>query len=126
MARYAIAFDLDTTAMDEDGMTDAEKTQVYQTEVPEALNQCGFTDHLQGSLYATETKDAPIKAILQLQSILQQEAPNFCRYADRIHIFRLEDWSDVTDIIGTSPADSSPVAEKELEEQQLEEAASSS
>jgi len=108
--------------MDDDGMTQSEKVQVYQTEIPDALERCGFTDHLQGSLYATKTKDAPIKAIMQLRSVLQQHAPNFCQYASRIHVFRLEDWSDVTDVIGTgmTSTSSSLGADEELEEQELQ------
>jgi virulence-associated protein VapD len=54
MAQYAIAFDLDTAQMTQDGLKPADKTGIYQTEIPEALEQCGFTAHLQGSLYATD------------------------------------------------------------------------
>ena len=125
MAQYAIAFDISTSDMRAGGMTQSEITRVYQTEIPEALNRCGFTQHLQGSLYATEAEKTPLRAIMQLQNQLQQYAPNFCQYATRIHVFRLEDWSDVTDVIGTtgSPASGPPSAEEEIEEQEVQEEA---
>jgi len=119
MAQYAIAFDLDTTLMDSHGLQRADKTRIYQTEIPQALEQCGFTDHLQGSLYATSADQNPITAILQLQSTLKAHAPNFCKYAKRVHVFRLEDWSDVTAVISDHAAAGPPTAEEELEEEEL-------
>lgn len=35
MAQYAIAFDLDTTAMTHAGLTPSDRTKVYQKEIPE-------------------------------------------------------------------------------------------
>lgn len=119
MAQYAIAFDLDTTLMDKDGLQKADKTRIYQTEIPHALQRCGFTEHLQGSLYATSADQNPITAILQLQSTLKACAPNFCKYVKRVHVFRLEDWSDVTTVISDHPAAGLPTAEEELEEEEL-------
>ncbi len=118
MAQYAIAFDLDTRQMNADGLTNADKTNVYQTEIPQALQGCGFTVHLQGSLYATQANQNPIAAIMQLQGVMRADAPRFCRYVRRVHVFRLEDWSDVTEIIADRPAAAEPTAEEELEEQE--------
>lgn len=75
MALYAIAFDMDTVAMRDDGLTDGDRTQVYQTEIPQALARCGFTAHPQGSLYRTETAQDPIRALMKLQSTMTQDAP---------------------------------------------------
>lgn len=118
MAHYAIAFDLDTTAMNQAGLTPADKTRIYQTEIPNALDLCGFTAHPQGALYHTEAEQNPITAIMQLQSSLRNHAPNFCRYVRRVHVFRMEEWSDVTALIANRAAAPAPDAAEELAEQE--------
>ncbi|MEI4948710.1 hypothetical protein U1530_00555 [Aeromonas caviae] len=118
MAHYAIAFDLDTTAMTAAGLTPADKTRIYQTEIPGALARCGFTAHPQGSLYHTEAEQNPITAIMQLQSSLQTHAGNFCRYVKRVHVFRMEEWSDVTTLIANRPAAEVPTPDEELAKQE--------
>lgn len=118
MAHYAIAFDLDTNAMKADGLTKSDSTRIYQTEIPRALASCGFSVHAQGSLYHTEAEQNPINAIMQLQSALTGKAPNFCRYVSRAHVFRMEEWSDVTNLISQKPAAQTPTGEEELAEQE--------
>lgn len=118
MAQYAIAFDLDTRQMNADGLTPADKTRIYQKEIPTALNSCGFTAHPQGSLYHTETEQNPINAVMQLQSSLQNLAPSFCQYVRRVHVFRMEEWSDVTHMIADRDAAQPPTGEEELAEQE--------
>ena len=118
MAQYAVAFDLDTTAMTADGLTPADRTRIYQTEIPEALSGCGFTAHPQGSLYHTEAEQNPITAIMRLQGALKQNAPQFCKYVKRVHVFRMEEWSDVTPLIADRDAAGTPDAEEELAEQE--------
>lgn len=126
MAHYAIAFDLDTVAMRAAGLSNADKTRIYQTEIPNALAGCGFTAHPQGSLYHTEAEQNPINAIMQLQSALTQNAPSFCRYVSRVHVFRMEEWSDVTALISTRPAAPAPDGAEELAKQEdLDEAKAS-
>ncbi|HDR9275778.1 TPA: hypothetical protein QDB24_003882 [Burkholderia vietnamiensis] len=117
MAQYAIAFDLDTRAMAAAGINAAQRTQIYQTEIPEALHSCGFTAHPQGSLYHTEAEQNPITAIMQLQSALTTRAPRFCRFVRRVHVFRMEEWSDVTELIADRPAAQEPDADEEIAEQ---------
>ncbi len=117
MAHYAIAFDMDTAGMRAAGFTAARITRVYQTEIPQALAACGFTAHPQGSLYHTETEQDPITALMTLQGTLQRQAPNFCAYVNRVHVFRMEEWSDVTALIANRPAAPVPTAEEEIEEQ---------
>lgn len=116
MAQYAIAFDLDTKSMRRAGLTDAQITRAYQREIPDALAGCGFTAHPQGSLYHTEAEQNPLTAIMQLQGALTGNAPIFCQYVRRVHVFRMDEWSDVTDLIANRPADGPPDAEEELEE----------
>lgn len=118
MAQYAIAFDLDTRAMVDAGLSPADRTRIYQAEIPQALATCGFTAHPQGSLYHTEAEQNPITAIMQLQSALTGNAPNFCRYVRRVHVFRMEEWSDVTQLIANRPSADAPTAEEELNEQE--------
>lgn len=117
MAQYAIAFDLDTAAMKANGVTDSQRTRIYSTEIPRALESCGFTAHPQGSLYHTEAEHDPITAIMKLQSTLKTQAPNFCNYVKRVHVFRLEEWSDVTALIADRPAAGRPDAAEEIDEQ---------
>jgi virulence-associated protein VapD len=118
MAQYAIAFDLDTTAMKSAGITPAERTKIYQTEIPDALRRCGFTAHPQGSLYHTEAEQNPITAIMQLQSALTGHAPRFCKFVRRVHVFRMEEWSDVTALLANRAAAAGPNGEEELAEQE--------
>jgi len=118
MAHYAIAFDLDTKAMETAGLTKSKRAQVYQTEIPQALAQCGFTVHPQGSLYHTEDEQNPITAIMTLQSALTKNAPNFCRFVRRVHVFRMEEWSDVTTLIANRSAAETPTGEEEIAEQE--------
>ena len=118
MAQYAIAFDMDTKAMKAAGLSDSDRTKVYQKEIPEALAACGFTAHPQGSLYHTVSDQNPISAIMQLQSALKGQAPIFCQYVRRVHVFRMEEWSDVTQLIADRPAAVEHTAEEELEEQE--------
>ena len=117
MAQYAIAFDLDTAGMRSHGLSQADITRVYQREIPEALASCGFTAHPQGSLYHTEAEHDPITAIMKLQGALVNGAPTFCDYVRRVHVFRMEEWSDVTALIANRPAAGTPAAEEEIEEQ---------
>jgi virulence-associated protein VapD len=118
MAQYAIAFDLDTTAMAREGVTKAQRTQIYQNEIPDALRRCGFTAHPQGSLYHTESEQNPITAIMQLQSAITGHAPRFCQFVKRVHVFRMEEWSDVTVLLASRPAAAGPDGEEELIEQE--------
>lgn len=118
MAQYAIAFDIDTKGMRDNGFTNSQITNLYQTEIPNALSSCGFTAHPQGSLYHTESEKDPINAIMQLQSTLKSQAPIFCQYVRRVHVFRMEEWSDVTPLIAEHEAAGSPSAEEEVEEQE--------
>jgi virulence-associated protein VapD len=116
MAQYAIAFDLDTAAMADDGITPAQRTNIYQTEIPTALAASGFTVHPQGSLYHTEAEHDPINALMTLQTTLKSQAPRFCQYVRRVHVFRMEEWSDVTALISNHPAAPEPDAEEEIAE----------
>lgn len=117
MAQYAIAFDLDTTAMRAAGLNNAAITRVYQVEIPGALASCGFTAHPQGSLYHTQSEQDPIASLMRLQGALRTQAQNFCNYVRRVHVFRMEEWSDVTALIADRPAAPAPTAEEEVEKQ---------
>jgi virulence-associated protein VapD len=118
MAQYALAFDLDTAAMRASGFTNSQITTIYQSEIPNALAASGFTAHPQGSLYHTESDHDPITALMTLQSILRTQAPRFCQYVRRVHVFRMEEWSDVTALIANRPAAAAPTAEEEFAEQE--------
>jgi virulence-associated protein VapD len=129
MAQCAIAFDLDTAGMRAAGLTQAQITAVYQREIPDALKECGFAVHPRGALYHTDAEQDPVAAIMRLrgglllkrlQGGLVQNAPNFCRFVKRVHVFRIEEPSDVTALIADLPAAGPPGAEEELEEQEAD------
>lgn len=117
MAQYAIAFDMDTSGMKTSGLTQSEITQIYQQEIPMALSSAGFTEHPQGSLYHTKSDQDPITAIMKLQSILKNDAPNFGKWVKRVHVFRMEEWSDVTPLLSDTRHEAElPTVEEEIEE----------
>jgi virulence-associated protein VapD len=126
MALYAIAFDLDTTRFKNDrleagrteGQARTDLSNLYQTEIPQALSLCGFTAHPQGSLYHTEADQNPITAIMRLQNTLKEHAQRFCQYVKRVHVFRMDEWSDVTELIAEHGPGAAPTPEEELEEQE--------
>lgn len=118
MALYAIAFDLDTVAMRNAGLSKSERTQIYQQEIPNALAACGFTAHPQGSLYHTVAEQNPITAIMKLQSTVQSKAPRFCQFVKRVHVFRMEEWSDVTGLLANRTTAATPSGEEELDKQE--------
>lgn len=119
MAQYAIAFDLSQRKMKDAGHSQSDITKVYQVEIPAALNSCGFTGHLQGSVYCTEADNPDsIVALMKLQGALRQMAPTFCRYVSSVHVFRMEEWSDVTPIVADRSAEV-PTIEDEMHQQDL-------
>ena len=115
MAQYAIAFDLDTVAMARCGLTDSQVSRIYNVEIPQALRNIGFTAHPQGSLYHTEIDQNPVQAIVQLQSGLKTNAPNFCEFVKKVHLFRMEEWSDITDLVTISRRDAIEIPEETIE-----------
>jgi virulence-associated protein VapD len=68
-------------------------------------------------LYHTEAEQNPITAIMTLQGTMQSQAPRFCQYVKSVHVFRMEEWSDVTQLIAQRPSAGPPDAEEELETQ---------
>ena len=82
-------------------MSGSKKTILYR-KVGEALDQCGFSEHPQQSLYHTRTKDAVLSVMTILISI-NHMVPDFAKYVNSAHIFRLEDWSDVTAVFKNQP-----------------------
>jgi virulence-associated protein VapD len=101
MAQYAIAFDLDTRRMTADGLTKSDVTNVYQAEIPDALRAAGFPAHIQGSVYRTDAEQSQLRILVDLQRILHTHAPRFCTYVKTIHIFRVEEISEITDLLST-------------------------
>ena len=101
MSNYGFAFDLDSRRMDEDGMSRSEKTILYR-KVGEALNACGFCGHPQQSFYHTRANDAVLSVMTILTSI-KRKVPRFAKYVTSAHMFRLEDWSDVTAVFKDQP-----------------------
>lgn len=71
-----------------------------------------------GRSIISEEERNPITAIMQLQNALKNNAPRFCQYVRSVHVFRMEEWSDVTPLIADHAAYGTPDAEEEFEEQE--------
>lgn len=94
MPRYAIAFDLNTKKMRDNGMNNSDIVRVYQVEIPEALRKAGFKLHIQGSVYATQ--EDSLDAALLLIPRMKKFATNFCKYVKNAHVFRMDESAEVT------------------------------
>lgn len=95
---YAVCYDLDTKRMQEDGITESERTQIY-TGVKKLLQECGLKKHQQYSMFATEDCEDAFHVILKLPAVLKAKAQNFCRYLSRFDIVRIEDSTDIVDFL---------------------------
>jgi virulence-associated protein VapD len=93
MSNYVIAFDIDTRQMRADGL-EGGITRVY-TEVEKLLRSCGFTEKIQGSTYGSNN-DGGINSLIEFIA-RKSEVPLFCTYAKKVHFFRCNDQSDITD-----------------------------
>lgn len=105
MPRYAISFDLDRTALENDGYTASQiNNDVYKKEIQTALSSCGFTEHPEGSVYHTGSlnEEDSLAPIVKLQSALKTHAPTFCKYVSSIHLFKMEGWSNITSMVQDS------------------------
>lgn len=96
MYRLGILYSLSPTVMYADGFNHSEVSRTYQVEIPKALALCGFTERLQRTIYATCGGVDFEEALRRLEEILPVHAPNLCRYATRVHVFRFDDWTDIT------------------------------
>lgn len=94
MGNKALIFDISTKRMKEDGMTDSEISKVYSI-IGKELNQAGFDDRIQHSVYRTTNGDG-INALLKLLSN-KEKFPLFCQYKERVHWMGCDEYSDVTE-----------------------------
>jgi virulence-associated protein VapD len=89
---YAVAFDLvvaDTERHHPKGVS-----QAY-ADIASILNEYGFR-RVQGSLYVTDNEDMA-KLFVSMQAL--KELPWFSKSLRDIRAFRIEQWSDFTDVI---------------------------
>jgi len=89
---YAVAFDLvvaDTERHHPKGVS-----QAY-ADIASILNEYGFR-RVQGSLYVTDNEDMA-KLFVSMQAL--KELPWFSKSLRYIRAFRIEQWSDFTDVI---------------------------
>ena len=82
-------------------MSASEITTLYRR-VGKALEECGFCGHPQQSFYHTKANDAVLSVMTILTSI-KDKVPGFAKYLNSAHMFRLEDWSDVTAVFKDQP-----------------------
>jgi len=95
MPRVAFSFDLDTVAMRNDGLSDSDRTKIYQKEGPTALASLGFTASPEGSLYLTGVMNNSeiIMLSMDFDRRMRKEAPNFCKYVRSAHLMQVDDSS---------------------------------
>ena len=94
MADYAIVFDISTKEMKEKGHTASEVTKTY-SQLSKLAKECGFTERIQGSAHKTNNGDG-VNCLLKLIA-RKKEIPLFCNYKNRVHFFRCDEYSDITD-----------------------------
>lgn len=114
MAQYAFAFDLDKAGMDEEGLSKSQITIVYKN-LRNALKAAGFGDKTQESIYRTQAGKEGMLSLMNLESTLKTLAPDSCKWLKRVHVFRMEEWSNVTPIF-TRKGKFTPKPPKSLEE----------
>lgn len=98
MARYAICYDLDTKLMEQDGLTDSNKTQVYE-QGKRVLSNNGFTHHMQRSMYGTADADDSFERVVGLPMALRENAPDFCHYLNRFEVVRILESANILNVI---------------------------
>lgn len=93
MPRLAFTFDLDTVAMKADGLTDSDRTTIYQREAPRALAELGFNQSPEGSVYCTGimTTGQLLLVSMDFANRLRMAAPQFCKYIRSAHLFQMDD-----------------------------------
>ena len=99
MADYVIAFDISTKKMKEDGR-EALINRTYIS-LGKLLRSCGFSEKIQHSAYKTNNNDG-INSLIELlgrvdQLRREEDTPMFCIYAERVHVLRCEEHSDITE-----------------------------
>ena len=94
MSDYAIVFDISTKEMKENGHTSSEVTKAY-SQINKLAKECGFTEHIQESVHRTNNGDE-VNNLLRLIA-RKEEIPLFCNYKNRVHCFRCDEYSDITD-----------------------------
>lgn len=100
MTRYAISIDLDTVKMRET-LSGSEITRIYQKELPEALFSAGFREQQDGLFFMTQPNaDGSLIPIIVLEQTLKEEAPTACKYFNRVRVFEIEAFADITSLFG--------------------------
>ena len=94
MSDYAIVFDISTKEMKENGHTSSEVTKAY-SQINKLAKECGFTEHIQESVHRINNGDE-VNNLLRLIA-RKEEIPLFCNYKNRVHCFRCDEYSDITD-----------------------------
>ena len=89
---YAVAFDL--VVADRERHHPKGVSQAY-ADIASILNEYGFR-RVQGSLYVTDNEDMA-KLFVSMQAL--KELPWFSKSLRDIRAFRIEQWSDFTDVI---------------------------
>lgn len=98
MHTRAIIYDLNTKAMNADGLTKSEITSIYH-QGKKVFEANGMSDHLQYSMYATKNTEDSLKTIIKVISELPSQAPDFCRYLSRFNVVHIDDSIDLTDLL---------------------------
>lgn len=59
---------------------------------------------------------------MKLSQTLKVKAPRFCKYVRKVHVFRMEEWSDVTNLIASKDnqvAGTAMDVDEEIEQDEL-------
>ena len=95
---YAIAFDLDTTAMEKNGLSRSQRTAIYN-QAKYFLAEHGLTEHVQYSMYATEPREDALKVILKVITEIKDTRPEFTNYLSRCDVVHIDNSFNIMDIL---------------------------
>lgn len=110
---WVIAYDLDIKGMKKAGYTASNVTQYYN-ELKRILAKHGFKKFSQLSLYMSEPVDGVIALAISVIDDLRAMKDN--QFINRLHVFKVEDFSDLRPVISRGASSQKDTIEEKIEE----------
>lgn len=101
MGTWAIAYDLDTKRMRDDGLNDSDRTTFYKS-IRERLAANHFETFQQLSIYTSEGENSLTHAFAACQALRQLDGSD--KYIKRLHLFRIDDLNDLLPVVADRPS----------------------
>ena len=113
-APWVIAYDLDVKGMRKADYTKSQVTQYYN-EIKRILAKHGFNKFSQLSLYMTEPVDGVILLAINVIDDLRAMKDN--QFINRLHVFKVEDFSDLRPAISKKDSSKKDPIEEKIEDE---------